>query len=493
MRTLINPQNTKSCRLSVHVTQYHRFFLNMCIICSGSVLSCVASLFGQCPTPTPGTSETAYVTIVHSDGTRTRYALPPNPSTTDRGCVVTYAKNQATAGDTIVVGPGEAEVKNLLKNGVNWSLADGVVLENTTDDTVGIFDDGPSGANGPVVSSISGRGVIKCTSPSSTPSTINVVNSGSNIHVQAKEASNQSPEAVIHQENGTGYFNIDRIDGTSGNRSRGVSWLGGETYVEADEIISYSKAIYSLPGNTSPPRSDLWVRAKKIQSLYVYAIGSVGTTNGSKIWVDAEFIGGGTGPGGAVFVTSNEVHITSQKIDNQSSDFGINNAGGALWVTAQKVTGELASATNAEFVSSGSSISHLDVLQWELLGNQSAAVNVWGGTVFASGRVWQTGTGDGFNCSGGTLYVEHANISTQTGHYDLVQSGSGALSVTGTVYDATKVSGTIRQGDPRLAIAPGYGTGSTLPPDGSTYQFFLNTVNAHVYGWNGISWVQLDN
>ena len=88
--------------------------------------------------------------------------------------------------------------------------------------------------------------------------------------------------------------------------------------------------------------------------------------------------------------------------------------------------------------------------------------------------------------------MDHANISTQTDHYDLVQSASGVISVTATVFDLSKVSGTIRQGDPRV---PTYGTGLTLPTNinGIIYQFFLNTSNDHIYGWNGASWAQLDN
>src|SRR5437762_1943641 len=69
--------------------------------------------FVTCTVALGQTTDNAYVTIVHPEGTKTYYSLPASPTDCDRGQALQNAKAAALSGDTIVVGPGQAQTLNL--------------------------------------------------------------------------------------------------------------------------------------------------------------------------------------------------------------------------------------------------------------------------------------------------------------------------------------------------------------------------------------------
>ena len=114
-----------------------------------------------------------------------------------------------------------------------------------------------------------------------------------------------------------------------------------------------------------------------------------------------------------------------------------------------------------------------------------------GGTHYVGGlAATRVNNGNGISVSGGYLTLTGLSIKTLASYSDLVQTG-GVLTVLGCSYDTDKISGTITQGDPRVARAAQLGSGTSLPADGSVYQLFV--ASGHFYGWNGSLWKQLDN
>lgn len=457
------------------------FGLGFCAICFFVLVNTVAG---------GADGENAYVTIVHPDGTRTRYSLPADPSPSDRGDVLRAAKSDSKSGDTIVVGPGTAEANNLLKDGVNWHFMTGATIVRSSSSGAAIFDDYAShGADGPATAIITGDGKFDGGAGSAIFLRWNE-KTGSNVSFNADSITSAGNTIVSRGATLNVKANVINSTGPSA-----VWWYSGPMHVQANEIMSPGNATVYSTAPSGEPEGYLWVQANLIKNTSI----APSTTNkavwfhdqepSAREWIQALQI---QGPIAINTSTSGSVnYVRAEKIFGQ-----INHSVGSLYIDAQKISDD---GLNGNLINLSGGNSWLNILQVDDTGLPTAplvapaAIVVSGGTHYFRGNsLTRTVVGDGITVSGGALTVSGLSISTQSEAYDLARSG-GTLTVLGCGYATTKTSGVITQGDPHVSSAPGYGVGPATPADGSTYQLFLNTSDHRIYGWNGSSWVPLDN
>ena len=177
--------------------------------------------------------------------------------------------------------------------------------------------------------------------------------------------------------------------------------------------------------------------------------------------------------------------MTAQKI------FGpITNDGGELWVMNAKLSPLAGQSSIGVNLTAGTSYITSNQIE-DSTTSTADLIYVSGGTHYVGGlAATRVNNGNGVSVSGGYLTLTGLSIKTLASYSDLVQTG-GVLTVLGCSYDTAKISGTITQGDPRVAGAAQLGSGTSLPADGSVYQLFV--TGGHFYGWNGSLWMQLDN
>ncbi len=462
----------------MHRIVRHKTGVFAAVICMFMMLSAVA--WADC--------ENVYVTLVHPNGDRCTYPLPgPTPTETDRGAVLTAAKNDATSGDTIIVGAGTAQVSNLLKNGVNWHFVAGSTIVRPTSSNAAIFDDYASGTNGPVNCIISGQGKFDGTTGGVIFLKYTGGGFGSNIDMTADTIASAS--TTIYSRAATLHIKANIISSTYAAGAV-VWWFSGPMHVEAHEILGSSNAaIYSTAPSGELPGYYLWVQANLIKNTAGKAIFIKDSEASAREWIQALQIEAPIAIYMAAATNGSPglTYVRAEKVFGQ-----INHNAGTLYVEAQKISDD---GLNSNLIALSGGSSWCNILQLDDAGltGSPAAVVVSGGIHYLRGSSLARGTsGDGIVVSGGAFTINGVGIITQSGARDLVQSG-GTLTVLGCGYNLSKTSGTISQGDPVVAIAPGYGVGSTYPADGNTYQFFRNTGDSHIYGWNGSSWVRLDN
>lgn len=118
----------------------------------------------------------------------------------------------------------------------------------------------------------------------------------------------------------------------------------------------------------------------------------------------------------------------------------------------------------------------------------------WDADAFTGGSSSLTrGTsGDGIMVSGGALTVGGLSIGTQSGSYDLAQSG-GTLTVLGCAYDLGKTNGSISRAIPAyrsllVSVAVRPWQLMAIPTD-----CFSPPGDQYVYVWNEMSWARIDN
>ena len=390
------------------------------------------------------------------------------------------AKTAASSGDTITVRPGSYSGTNLLKDGVNWYFYPGGTVTQTSGS--GIFDDTSSGANGSVTSVIGGSGrfisnayVIKSNAPAS------------NITLNADFIGGSNQFLVKHSGTGTITINANQLYSATGPV---IWWLygSGDMVVNAHVIQGVKTAIYcsgtASGGGQLYVRSDLIKETSAALSSEFGAISVSGTNQlDSRVWVYASQIESVNNA--AVHVKSNKLYVTAQKI------FGpITNDGGELWVMNAKLSPLAGQSSIGVNLTAGTSYITSNQIE-DSTTSTADLIYVSGGTHYVGGlAATRVNNGNGVSVSGGYLTLTGLSIKTLASYSDLVQTG-GVLTVLGCSYDTAKISGTITQGDPRVAGAAQLGSGTSLPADGSVYQLFV--TGGHFYGWNGSLWMQLDN
>lgn len=203
----------------------------------------LAALGGQATVDFAG-SKTIYVSK-GANATDTRTGLSAYDANRPFA-TLTAAKDAAVSGDTISVGPGDYNERNLLKNGVNWCFLPGarvVFSQEYTEDqaTTAIWDDG--GAM--VVSVIRGGDFIVDVTDGAlgvltgTWAGVRLTNASSNVRfegigdisVQANGDNLDAPRSVIQSE-GALYI------AGAGNLDQGIENSGGSQHVEALSVLS---------------------------------------------------------------------------------------------------------------------------------------------------------------------------------------------------------------------------------------------------------------
>ena len=280
------------------------------------------------------------------------------------------AKADAQSGDTIVVGPGTYNERNLLKNGVNWYFYPGAKVIYTGGVQGSIFDDTANGLNGPVVCTIGGYGEFwrNCGAVNNVEGVIKITNAGSDVVFFAKslKATRSTVDGSLHyaviQRLGRLSVYADYCYGTGG----GLWWEGGEWYsnisvTEGDGLgqddnptgIIYSVSATGLTGK-------MWVEGQVARSL-----NPLGTTinhfpaaAAAQMWVRFKEV---ISPLACIGLNGGKFYGTFEKLTfTNTADFGDTAAAaivvdaGLAWITVQKIAGRA--------VSMSSGLLHLDCM-----------------------------------------------------------------------------------------------------------------------------------
>ena len=277
------------------------------------------------------------------------------------------AKSAATSGDLVHVGPGTYDEKNLLKNGVNWYFEQGAKIIYTGATDGSIFDDGPDGANGPVVCTIDGFGEFEWTNDFGAATThfgvVHIQNAGSNVVINGlnieQSGNNFQFGWTILQEDGLLTVNMaQKIQSIAGAYNMG--WFGGTGWINTPDIQSIGNAITWIGDATG---GDWYVSAESIIGGDSDTLISSETEDAvGALWITAKLIKGSMVIG-MVSGASGKVYINAQKIWN-THPLGpiIRCSGYQLWITAQKLTTESGLFFACE-ASTGTAI--LEVQQYE--------------------------------------------------------------------------------------------------------------------------------
>ncbi len=404
-----------------------------------------------------GTTDTAYVTLVHPDGTRAYYSLPASPNACDRGAKIQQAKTDAQSGDTIIVGPGTAQTKDLLKNGVNWHFMAGATINGgccTTGCSGGgsIFNDA---GVGPVTSTISGAGSFHTISGGA----INIINlqNTSNISFTADSLIGDRGFGPILTRKATLHIKANTIS-SSQSAYPAIWWLSGPLHVEAHELLSDGVVIQSNAVSGESVGGYLWVQANLIKSSGFFTNAAVVLMDSeatTRHWIQALQI---QGPGAITKAQTSGPGLTYVRAEKI---FGlIDQRAGTLYVDAMKISPFLpvpSQHPNDSLIKLTGGNSWINILQIDDSDLEDSTTSVpvvaaSAGTHYLRGSsLARVSAGDGINVSGGALTVNGLTISTFNGSNDLVQTG-GMLRALSCGYSLLKTSGTITEGDPKVGI-----------------------------------------
>lgn len=404
-----------------------------------------------------GTADNAYVTIVHPEGTKTYYSLPASPTSCDRGSALQQAKAAALFGDTIVVGPGDAQTLNLLKNGVNWYFVAGAKVigaccsGQTGCSTGGIFKDA---LNTPVNCTIGGAGKFEI--QTGTSAVVNLVDAGSNVSITAD--SMVAILSTLWTRRATLHAKANTITSNSISYPT-VLWYSGSEHIEAHEIANLSGPVI----HASQPLGEsvggyLWVQANLIKSTsadtMTPAIRFVDAEPSAREWIQALQIQGNV----AIQKQANKTglsYVRAEKVFGQINAEAGNT--GILYVDAMKISPPFGFHLNDNLIKLNGGNSWINILQiddsdLEDSTNSVPVVAASAGTHYLRGSsLARVSAGEGINVSGGILTVNGLAISTLNGSNDLVQTG-GILKALSCGYSLLKTSGEITEGNPKVGI-----------------------------------------
>ena len=378
----------------------------------------MATLNIEIDVPIP-TGNTLWVDAVNGDDATGVSGRQDRPFLT-----LTAAKTAAIDGDLIRVRPGTYDEKNLLKNGVKWYFEQGAkgIYTGATDGS--IFDDGPDGANGPVVCTIDGFGefewVNDAPAATATYGNINIENAGSQVTINCKSL-NFLGTNTIHGWNvlqQDGLLNLNVVDGVySPNEAYHLGWFGGTAWIKTPNIEGKSAAI-TWRGNSVG--GNWYVDCERIIGTGSDILISVTTPDTvGALWINANLIKGDMSAG-LISGDSGKVYINAQKVWNTNGTAPIINCGGlSLWATVQKMTAESGQFFRCE-ASSGTVI--LEVQQYES--------KLVGEVVSTVGSIYNEGAN--LTLIGGVMTITNAG-ETQKG----LEHVDGTTLVKGMTFDLT--------------------------------------------------------
>jgi len=402
------------------MTQLLKVFLVVAFICSG--------VNGQIiTTPTPGLS--ANVTYVNA------------------GANLFAAKTAATAGTTIVVGPGmySSGATNLLKDGVNWFFFPGAVVSNWNGGTspTGIFMNDRYGTTGPMRCTIGGNGTFIQRGgwdESDIVAMCSVSNLLSDVLIEGDQFLTSGDSSTFYiattwEGRLTLKANIRMDSAAFPTESAGVSkagglwWKLGSGSFSAPLICSSgASTIYNL--GDGPGDWDL--NFERIRATNASAVWLEPSHIDSKTWITAKEIIGGSNAisrGTAISANGGKLYLNAQKISSFNSDGlpVILLTNGATWITAQKVT-----TTNvSHWLTLGSGFADIVVSEWEDngpgLSTRPYNFLVSGGTNYIRNGRAVSKWGPGFKTTGGKSHLSGFTMNT----FSTLQGSNVCLWITG--------------------------------------------------------------
>jgi len=330
------------------MTQLLKVFLVVAFICSG-----VNGQIITTPGGTPGVS--ANVMYVNA------------------GANLFAAKTAATAGTTIVVGPGNYNdtSTNLLKNLVNWHFMNGAIVSNLVqrpgaDAWFGIFDDRLSGS---VTCNITGDGVFIYDRsdydlggvPLATQGFFNLTNPASQVSIKGKQVQLFSQDLA---DDGSGFFAIrncrkcwidfdelimpQAADDAVQNTGTGIYWERGDVWMRCRRLVTEGYGIWSnvLLTDMLGITNDLYYEGDLIDTISKAAIYTSMSNATHRTWARVGQLKTTSGGFGCVSVyDGGRIYIEAEKISHNGIAIDLNASaatkGCEAWITCQKVSSDI--------------------------------------------------------------------------------------------------------------------------------------------------------
>jgi hypothetical protein len=376
--------------------------------------------------------------------------LPGNPGVSQNityvnaGTSLVAARNAATAGTTIAVGPGTygPNETNLFKNGVNWFFYPGSIISNQYSADVSCFDNSFEGVSGAVTSIISGD----LTFIDNASTTVGNIFRGSFMTV-----SNPLSKIIVR---------ASKISNPAGDSDPGIRHLGGGLDFDVDSFIfeNGGTCLYWGEGNEdvrgrwlnmdAGTDAPLWCEGAGLGNWYLtgevldsvrLAGGGAGAVyfkpaSAQKLWLNVKEIRGASvaaGYGGCLTVTTGKVYLSYQKLsaieDTATARALIQIDSGEVWLTGQKMT----VTNNQHYLAQIGGKAWIRNQHYEDagVGSSTRLYNyiVSGGTNYFQGGRAETLWGPFFKLTAGQLQIEDATINT----FSTLQGSNVCLWITG--------------------------------------------------------------
>lgn len=361
----------------------------------------------------------------------------------------TVAKAAAISGDLVSVRPGTFDEKNIAKTGVGIDLMNGVTIDYTGAVVGGIIDDSSTGANAAIVAQITGSGVLinnVNTGDSGNGPVVLLTNASSNVTLKCHSLTGSGVTDndcfTIEQRAGTLTVECDIIRDESISNGIAVWWGNGQSDIRANTIIQGAVAggayvVYA--GLTGTATGELNVQANLIQSSNTSGcavVAMIGSEATARAWINALKIDNtNTSNSSARAIAqggAGNLYVTAQKIFGQIYTA---TGSGELHVTAQKIE---ARTTQPLFDLGGTVTSFLTV-KYAVNATAGSLANISGGTHTITGMQFTGGAScTGLTISAGTLTLEGCRIDTSANSsaFPITKSGGTLILKAGTFLKA---------------------------------------------------------
>ena len=296
-------------------------------------------------------------------------------------------KNQASAGTTIVVGPGTYTTAmgatNLLKNGVNWLFLPGSVITNYADGAINYvaapFDNSPTGTPGAMKCKIEGDltvvhrgGVLDEAFPRGI---LTVADPGSEIDFECNEMllSAESPImncVLVSDCRRTTVRVKHRMDAAFGPTELGnpslancMWWQAGTFYSKCPLVFTGGRPAFYADGTAA---GNWYADHDWIYCTNATDIVWINSNNEAKLWLRFQEMVGNTFGGFAQNIQQlgGKIYLIDfGKIGTfgTSRDAMIVQTGGYLWMRGEKVT----TTNRSPFMCQSAGFSDMQVLEWQ--------------------------------------------------------------------------------------------------------------------------------
>lgn len=349
---------------------------------------------------------------VRRPGSVSRFFVEELDTDAARGAALQLAKAWATSGDTVfVMGPGNYDTRDWLKDGVNWHWGVGTTNIYTGGVNGAVIDNTPTGVTGAVTCRITGNGVFKHAGShvnGTFVSTVAIVNASSSIQIQADQilhspASSSNQSSAFRHHGGTVLLDCPIITSTVG---QGIWWSDGELFFTVEDVNSPTTPIYASdsagPYTGSYVSGYFWGKCKRAKSSAAGAMQLAGAAT-SRAWVEIDEAYGNSASACVLIGVANNYAII-KKVNQAGAGAGMQLLSGNNWIAAQKIVTGTGTDGAAVLINGGTNF--IDVLHLEPVAGPTAIVKCTAGTT--SMRVLGPTTSlaaaqNGLEITGGTL------------------------------------------------------------------------------------------